>query len=93
MPSLPSRSRFVVVEEMRAEAWRRSHGGQFINMTTILAILLLVLASELAIWRIAFRLGQNLGRDAQWVDDFIARGREDAARRDSCGRVKRRATL
>lgn len=37
-------------------------------------------------------VGYHEGRDTQWVDNFLAQARREAARRDKLGRFKERNT-
>ena len=39
-----------------------------------------------------WRFGERRGRDTQWIDDFLANARREAARRDKLGRFKERNT-
>ena len=55
------------------------------------AILFLALLAAASGALVGFVFGRENGRDAQWVDDFIAEGKRDRARRDAAGRFKAKA--
>ena len=52
------------------------------------AILFLALLAAASGALVGFVFGRENGRDAQWVDDFIAAGKRERERRDARGRFK-----
>lgn len=62
---------------------------------TNLDVVLIIAAfcvSNVATYRIARRRGIKLGRDLQWIDDFLQKIEADKARRNKLGQFKPKHT-
>jgi hypothetical protein len=57
----------------------------------IISIVTSLVVALVGYWA-GWKEGKRYGADTQWIDDFLANARREAARRDKLGRFKERNT-